>query len=78
MGNTHPLKYSWNEIQKHNTKDSCWIVIDRQVYDVTPYLDLHPGGSRIILQNSGQDCTQLFKVIHTQSYITQILHKYQI
>ena len=30
-----------NEIFHHNTKDSCWLLIDRKVYDVTNFD--HPG-----------------------------------
>lgn len=39
----------------------CW-----QVYDVTSYLDDHPGGSDSILQNSGVDCTDEFMAVHSQ------------
>lgn len=37
-----------------------------QVYDVTSYLDDHPGGSDSILQNSGVDCTDEFMAVHSQ------------
>ena len=43
------------EIFQHNTKDSCWIMIDRKVYDVTKFE--HPGKFQILLQNAGQDAT---------------------
>ena len=36
-----------NEIFHHNTKDSCWLLIDRKVYDVT-HFD-HPGKFQILL-----------------------------
>ncbi|KAK7850238.1 cytochrome b5 isoform a, partial [Quercus suber] len=35
--------YSMQEASEHNTKDDCWVVIDGKVYDVTTYLDEHPG-----------------------------------
>lgn len=37
-----------------------------QVYDVTSYLDDHPGGSDSILQNAGVDCTDEFMGVHSQ------------
>lgn len=37
-----------------------------QVYDVTSYLDDHPGGADSILQNSGVDCTDEFMAVHSQ------------
>ena len=32
----------WEEIEKHNRTDDCWIVIDGFVYDVTEWVDRHP------------------------------------
>lgn len=32
-------------LSKHNVKDDCWIVVHSKVWDVTEFLDLHPGGS---------------------------------
>ena len=31
-----------NDIFEHNTKESCWLLIDNKVYDVTNFK--HPGG----------------------------------
>jgi L-lactate dehydrogenase (cytochrome) len=41
------------EVAKHNKKNSCWIVLDSHVYDVTSFLPEHPGGAPIILKNAG-------------------------
>jgi cytochrome b involved in lipid metabolism len=37
-----------------------------QVYDVTRYIDDHPGGADSILQNAGVDCTDEFMGVHSQ------------
>ena len=36
-----------DEIFEHNTKDSCWLLIENKVYDVTQFK--HPGGKQILL-----------------------------
>lgn len=41
------------EVAKHNTKKSCWIVLDSNVYDVTRFLGSHPGGAAILLRQGG-------------------------
>lgn len=41
------------EVARHNTKKSCWIVIDSKAYDVTSFLPNHPGGATILLKNGG-------------------------
>lgn len=41
------------EIAKHKSPDSCWIVIHSKVYDVTKFLNDHPGGRSILLRQGG-------------------------
>lgn len=36
---------SAQQISQHKTPDDCWIVVDNQVWDVTDFLEEHPGGS---------------------------------
>ena len=40
---------------QHNTKEDCWIIIDNNVYDITKYIDSHPGGIDILLGYAGKD-----------------------
>ena len=41
------------EIKKHTTDKSCWLVVHGNVYDVTDFLEEHPGGYDIILTVTG-------------------------
>lgn len=47
----------YDEVQRHNTPDDCWVIISGNVYDVTEFLENHPGGARVIIKNSGKDAT---------------------
>lgn len=49
------------ECLKHTSKDSCWLMIDGRVYDVTTFLDDHPGGGDILVQSTGKDATDDFE-----------------
>jgi len=57
-----------NELKKHNKLTDAWIVIDNKVYDVTNYIDKHPGGKNSILRHAGTDATKAFYQIH-ESYM---------
>ncbi|KAF8760906.1 FMN-dependent dehydrogenase [Rhizoctonia solani] len=54
----------FSEVQKHNTRDSCWVVINGEIYDVTGFLNDHPGGIGPILKVAGSDATRVFVPIH--------------
>ena len=47
------------EVAQHNTADDCWTIIDGSVYDITSYVNRHPGGNAIELA-CGVDGTSLF------------------
>jgi cytochrome b involved in lipid metabolism len=49
-------KFTKEEVAKHNTRDDCWIIVDNNVYDVTDYIEEHPGGDSI-MTNAGGDST---------------------
>uniref|UniRef100_A0A7S3EBA6 Nitrate reductase n=1 Tax=Rhodosorus marinus TaxID=101924 RepID=A0A7S3EBA6_9RHOD len=57
--------FKWSEIRKHDNDDSAWIVVHDKVYDCTPFLKDHPGGSASITMNSGADATDEFDAIHS-------------
>ena len=49
------------EIAKHNSASDCWLLISGKVYDVTGYIDSHPGGRRAIISTCGTDATVAFE-----------------
>lgn len=53
-----------DEVAKHNSKESCYVIVHGQVYDVTEFLPDHPGGQGIILKYAGKDATDAYDPIH--------------
>ena len=55
------------ELSKHNTADDLWICIEGHAYDVTAFLEVHPGGAAVLLQCAGTDATaQFLEAGHSQ------------
>ncbi|KAI0688164.1 glyoxylate dehydrogenase [Cerioporus squamosus] len=58
------------QVAEHASRESCWIIVHGKVYDVTDFLDEHPGGSKIILKYAGKDATEAYEPIHPPDAIT--------
>ncbi|KAI0335386.1 hypothetical protein GY45DRAFT_1417679 [Cubamyces sp. BRFM 1775] len=59
-----PRTFTLDEVAKHNSQSSCWVIIKDRVYDVTDFLPDHPGGTKIILKYAGKDATSAYEPIH--------------
>ncbi|KIY72782.1 hypothetical protein CYLTODRAFT_366932 [Cylindrobasidium torrendii FP15055 ss-10] len=61
------------EVESHTSKDSCWVIIRNNVYDVTGFLSEHPGGAAIILKYAGKDATRAYEPIHASDALEKHL-----
>lgn len=57
-------EFDAEEVAKHTSTESCWVILYGNVYDVTDFLSDHPGGSKIILKLAGKDATEEYDPIH--------------
>ncbi|KAI1489466.1 FMN-dependent dehydrogenase [Biscogniauxia mediterranea] len=63
------------EVAKHDSKESCWVIVHGKAYDVTEFLPEHPGGMKIILKYAGKDATAEFEPIHPPDTLDKYLDK---
>ena len=45
-----------------------------QAYNVTPFLDSHPGGAKVILAYAGKDATGDFTMLHRPGILEKVRH----
>ncbi|KAK0658204.1 Ceramide very long chain fatty acid hydroxylase SCS7 [Lasiodiplodia hormozganensis] len=57
------------EVQAHNSAESCYVTIGSKVFDITSFVEDHPGGGDLILEYGGKDITDILadEVSHTHS-----------
>lgn len=60
----HRKPYTVEEVIKHNTPSSLWVIMNRKVYDVTNFHKKHPGGPGVLLQMGGKDATAAAAAAH--------------
>lgn len=70
--------FDLEEVKKHSREDDCWLVVEGDVFDVTDFLDEHPGGFDIIISNTGKDATEDFNEIGHSKSARELLSNYKI
>ncbi|XP_063927831.1 cytochrome b5-like [Zophobas morio] len=72
--------YSLDEVSKNDGKggNRVWIIIKDAVYDVTDFIDEHPGGGDLIQEWAGKDGTKDFDDAGHSGDAKKDLKKYKI
>lgn len=71
-------EYNLSEVSNHCTPDDCWLVIFDRVYDVTSFLQEHPGGEYIMMEFAGRDATIPFRSTRHGKDSYQMLSRFMI
>ncbi|KAJ5088101.1 hypothetical protein N7456_011717 [Penicillium angulare] len=67
------------DVAAHNTADKgMYIIIDNTVYDVTQFVDEHPGGAKILKRVAGKDASKQFWKYHNESVLKKYSPKLKI
>uniref|UniRef100_A0A8C6C8Y8 Cytochrome b5 n=1 Tax=Monodon monoceros TaxID=40151 RepID=A0A8C6C8Y8_MONMO len=53
--------YTVEEIQKHNHSKSTWLILHYKAYNLTKFLEEHPGGEEVLREQAGGDATENFE-----------------
>lgn len=71
--------YTMAQVRKHANAASCWTVISGNVYDLTKWVNRHPGGRARILGLCGKDGTAAFRAEHgKEKQPNQVLAGYKL
>ncbi|MSO33828.1 MAG: hypothetical protein EXQ80_05370 [Candidatus Nanopelagicaceae bacterium] len=64
QGSSGPT-FTLADVKKNDNATNCWTIVDENVYNLTTWINSHPGGSNAILSLCGKDGTSAFKAQHT-------------
>ncbi|KAK7872919.1 hypothetical protein R5R35_004239 [Gryllus longicercus] len=70
-----PRDVSPEQLAQHASRGDCWLALRGRVYNVTHYMDFHPGGAEELLRGAGRDATDLFNQVHAWVNYESILQK---
>ncbi|CAH1446625.1 unnamed protein product [Lactuca virosa] len=70
--------FVFSEVSKHNKTLDCWVIISGKVFDVTSFMEDHPGGSEVLLAATGKDATNDFEDVGHSEEARDLMDKYYI
>ncbi|RPA93744.1 cytochrome b5 [Choiromyces venosus 120613-1] len=71
--------FSLAEVAMHkDAEKGLYIVIDDGVYDITNFVDEHPGGAKILKRVAGKDASKQFWKYHNEGVLKKYSEKLRI
>lgn len=78
-GNTEELKtITLKELREHRDAKSLWLAIHDTVYDITKFMEEHPGGEEVLLEQAGGYATEAFEDVGHSTDAREMMQKYAI
>ncbi|KAK9885989.1 hypothetical protein WA026_014775 [Henosepilachna vigintioctopunctata] len=78
MSESEVKQYSFSEVKKHCDNKSAWIVVQNNIYDITSFLNEHPGGEEVLLEQSGKDASDPFEDVGHSSDARELMIRYKV
>lgn len=67
-----------SEVSCHDSPKDCWVIIYDRVYDITNFLDEHPGGADVMLEYAGNDASLSFRGTGHSKMAIKALDRYLV
>ncbi|KAL4591102.1 hypothetical protein LXL04_004051 [Taraxacum kok-saghyz] len=76
--NSKSKVFTLADVSPHNNSKDCWVIINASVYDVTDFLNNHPGGDNVLLDAAGKDASDEFEEVGHGSAARLMLDEYYV
>ncbi|KAF2756478.1 cytochrome b5 [Pseudovirgaria hyperparasitica] len=70
--------FTIEDVLAHDKADDIWVVIDGEVFDLTSFVDEHPGGRKVLLPVAGKDATKQFRKHHRDAILIRYRPRFKI
>ncbi|XP_029000510.1 cytochrome b5 isoform X2 [Betta splendens] len=70
--------YTLEDVRVHNMSNDTWLIIHDKVYNVSRFLEEHPGGEEVLLEQAGGDATESFEDVGHSTDAREMLQQYYV
>ncbi|XP_075045205.1 cytochrome b5 type B [Mixophyes fleayi] len=70
--------YTLEDVRKRNCAKELWLVIHGKVYDITRFVEEHPGGEEVLFEQAGSDATESFEDVGHSLDAREMLKQYYL
>ncbi|EGV59963.1 hypothetical protein PSN45_002311 [Yamadazyma tenuis] len=68
--------YTCEQVKAHCQPKDLWMIVYNKVYDLTNFIELHPGGIEVMIDCGGVDATEAFDDVAHSDYALDMLQPY--
>ncbi|OZJ01972.1 hypothetical protein BZG36_04989 [Bifiguratus adelaidae] len=66
------------DVAGHTTRGDIWVSVHGKVYNVTNFLEEHPGGEEVLLDEAGKDATEAFEDVGHSDEARELLKTFYV
>ncbi|KAL1528452.1 hypothetical protein AB1Y20_009798 [Prymnesium parvum] len=66
------------ELAKHKDRGDVWMTIHNKIYNISAYLEDHPGGEEVLMDRAGDDGTEDFEDVGHSNEARKKLEEFEI
>ncbi|KAI9297344.1 cytochrome b5 [Neoconidiobolus thromboides FSU 785] len=70
--------FTKQEVSAHSSDSDLYLIVNGNVYDVTKFIQEHPGGEEVLLELGGQDATEAYLDIGHSESADKLLESYKV
>lgn len=71
-------QFTRGEVAKHSQAGDCWVILAGKVYNVSSWLDIHPGGSNPLISHAGKDGTDAWEEAGHTARARRLMDRYVV
>ncbi|KAL2842686.1 cytochrome b5-like heme/steroid binding domain-containing protein [Aspergillus pseudoustus] len=71
-------RLTYEEVERHASAKDLFVIVHDRVYDITDFLEEHPGGTDVLLELGGLDATKAFEEVDHSADARELLKSLQV